>query len=159
MMMKSILILSTVLTFISMQSNAQDMKGKLDQKTIDELHERFQQSPENVALTNAVSHNDIKKLAVNRENDGKINHYFSNRVKVKGITNQKKSGRCWLYTGLNTLRPLVQEKYALNEFEFSQTYNFFYFLTLAYSTYVRVTFLMITHLRTWLSTILLFNMS
>ena len=112
--------------FAFIQMNAQEKSGSIDQQTIDQLRESFQQNPENRALLNAVSHNDIKKLAINRENDGKINHYFSNRVEVKGITNQKKSGRCWLYTGLNTLRPMVQEKYALNEFEFSQTYSFFW---------------------------------
>ncbi len=125
-MKKPITILSVILLFASMHLSAQDMKGSLDQQTIDQLRESFKQSPENTALINAVSHNDIKKLSISRENDGIINHYFSHRVDVKGITNQKKSGRCWLYTGLNTLRPMVQEKYALNEFEFSQTYNFFW---------------------------------
>ncbi len=125
-MKKSITILSALVVLLTVQLSAQELKGSLDQQTIDQLREGFQQSTENTALLNAVSHNDIKKLAINRGNDGKINHYFSNRVDVKGITNQKKSGRCWLYTGLNTLRPMVQEKYALNEFEFSQTYNFFW---------------------------------
>ena len=125
-MKKSITILSALVVLLTVQLNAQELKGSLDQQTIDQLRESFQQNPENTALLNAISHNDIKKLAINRGNDGKINHYFSNRVDVKGITNQKKSGRCWLYTGLNTLRPMVQEKYALNEFEFSQTYNFFW---------------------------------
>ena len=125
-MKKSITILSVILLFASIHLSAQDVRGSLDQKTIDQLRESFKQSPENTAMINAVSHNDIKKLSVSRENDGIVNHYFSHRVDVKGITNQKKSGRCWLYTGLNTLRPMVQEKYALNEFEFSQTYNFFW---------------------------------
>ncbi len=125
-MKKSITILSALVVLLTVQLSAQELKGSLDQQTIDQLRESFQQNPENTALLNAISHNDIKKLAINRGNDGKINHYFSNRVDVKGITNQKKSGRCWLYTGLNTLRPMVQEKYALNEFEFSQTYNFFW---------------------------------
>ena len=119
-------ILSVVLLIVTTQLKAQEAKGRLDAQTIQQLRESFKDNPENRALLNAVSHNDMKKLATNRANDGKVNHLFSNRVEVKGITNQKKSGRCWLYTGLNTLRPLVQEKYALNEFEFSQTYNFFW---------------------------------
>ncbi len=106
--------------------NAQQLKGSLSMKDIQQIQETFNETPENKALMNAVTHNDIKKLAVNRSNDGKLNHYFSNKVDSKGITNQKSSGRCWLYTGLNTMRPMVQEKYKLNEFEFSQTYNFFW---------------------------------
>ena len=105
---------------------AQEYKGSLDQATLKRLRESFKKSPENTAMVNAVTHNDIKKLADSRENDGKINHYFSNVVKTKAVTNQKSSGRCWLYTGLNTLRPLVQEKYNIDAFEFSQTYSFFW---------------------------------
>ena len=93
---------------------------------LQQIKASFDSSDESKALTNAVTHNEIKKLALNRENDGKLNHFFSNKVETKAITNQKKSGRCWLYTGLNTLRPMVVEKYKMNQFEFSQTYNFFW---------------------------------
>lgn len=108
------------------QINAQKIKGQLDEETINGIKATFKNTPTDVALINAVTHNDIKKLAESRANEGAITHFFSNRVTAKGITNQKSSGRCWLYTGLNTLRPMVQEKYNLNEFEFSQTYNFFW---------------------------------
>ena len=49
-----------------------------------------------------------------------------NKIDVKGISNQKSSGRCWLFAGLNILRPVVMEKYDLEEFEFSQNFLFFY---------------------------------
>lgn len=122
--------------------NAQDLKGKLSETTINEIRQSFERTPDNVALQNAISHNDIKQLAKSRENNGLVSHYFSNEVKTKGISNQKKSGRCWLYTGLNTLKPMVQEAYSLNEFEFSHNYNFFWdqfekanlFLEIAIST-------------------------
>ncbi|OQX82268.1 MAG: aminopeptidase [Bacteroidetes bacterium 4484_276] len=78
------------------------------------------------ALINAISNNDIQKLAVNRENEGKIDKYFSNRIKVKGITDQNSSGRCWLYTGLNVIRIPVIEKYQMEGFQLSQTYPFFW---------------------------------
>ena len=115
-----------LLFIIIASASAQETKGTLDEETINRLKDSFKKTPDNVALTNAITHNDIKKLAINRENDGKLNHYFSNVVETKAITNQKSSGRCWLYTGLNTLRPLVQEEYKIEEFEFSQTYSFFW---------------------------------
>ena len=43
-----------------------------------------------------------------------------------GITDQKSSGRCWLFTGLNVLRAQMMAKYGLSEMEFSQNYCFFY---------------------------------
>jgi bleomycin hydrolase len=98
----------------------------ISEDVLQKMRNNFEQTPGNTALINAVTNNDIKKLALNRENEGKVNHFFTNVVETKGITNQNKSGRCWLYTGLNTMRPLVNEKYELNDFEFSQTYNFFW---------------------------------
>ncbi len=119
------LVLSLLVTGTSF-IYAQDVKGKLSEKDIKTIMSSFKKTPTDVALMNAITHNDIKKLAESRSNDGAINHYFSNKVEVNGITNQKSSGRCWLYTGLNTIRPMVQEKYNLSDFEFSQTYNFFW---------------------------------
>ena len=104
-----------LLFIIVVSASAQETKGILNEETINRLRDSFKKTPDNVALTNAITHNDIKKLAINRENDGKLNHYFSDVVETKAITNQNSSGRCWLYTGLNTLRPLVQEEYKIEE--------------------------------------------
>ena len=125
--MKKILIIVTIVCFVqSIKSNAQEITGQLSKETIKDIMATFEKTPSDIALLNAITHNDIKKLAETRDNEGVINHYFSNKVTVNGITNQKSSGRCWLYTGQNTIRPLVQEKYNLADFEFSQTYNFFW---------------------------------
>jgi bleomycin hydrolase len=124
--MKKTILFVAIAIVSAFSLNAQELKGNLDQKALKEIRESFKNTPENIALGNAISHNDIKKLATNRENDGKLNHYFSNEVKTNGIADQKSSGRCWLFTGMNTLKPMVQEKYSLNKFEFSKTYNFFW---------------------------------
>ncbi len=123
--MKKISLILLIVAFAG-SLTAQEVKGTLNKETVKRLRASFEKTPENIALMNAVTHNDIKKLADNRANDGKINHYFTNTVETKAITNQKSSGRCWLYTGLNTIRPLVQDKYNIEEFEFSQTYSFFW---------------------------------
>jgi bleomycin hydrolase len=78
------------------------------------------------ALQNAISSNNIKKLAVNRENLGKVDTYFKYKVKTSGITNQKSSGRCWLFTGLNVLRPVADKNLNVSGFKFSQSFVFFY---------------------------------
>ncbi len=124
-MKRNLLTIIAVLSICSTQLMAQQ-KGEINPETLKAVKASFQKSPTNDALINAITHNDIKKLAQTRDSDGAVNHYFSNKVKVNGITNQKSSGRCWLYTGLNTIRPMVQEKYNIGDFEFSQTYNFFW---------------------------------
>jgi len=41
------------------------------------------------------------------------------------VTNQKASGRCWGFAGLNLMRLSLAEKYNLKDFEFSQNYFIF----------------------------------
>jgi len=78
------------------------------------------------AITNAVSNNKIKNLALNRENVNKFDHEFKYKVKVKGITDQESSGRCWMFTSLNVLRPKAISKYNLSSFEYSTNYLYFW---------------------------------
>jgi len=101
-------------------------QGELNADDLGEIRSSLVLDDDTRALMNAISSNDIRKLAVSRENLGRVNEYFSDKVEVRGITNQKSSGRCWLFTGLNVLRPKVIEKYNMKEFEFSQTYGFFW---------------------------------
>jgi len=105
---------------------AQSQEGKVTEDIIKEVREQFSNEPKSVALINAVSNNKIKDLSVAREQTGTVDHYFAYRVKTRGITNQKSSGQCWLFTGLNVFRPMVIDKLSLDEFEFSQNYNFFW---------------------------------
>ncbi|MCK5080475.1 MAG: C1 family peptidase [Bacteroidales bacterium] len=107
-------------------SSIASAQGSLNNEEIAKIKSSVTFDEDTRALMNAISSNDISKLAVNRENLGKVNPYFTNKVEIKGITNQKSSGRCWLFTGLNVLRPKVIEKYNMKEFEFSQNYGFFW---------------------------------
>ena len=86
----------------------------------------FNNTGQTKALQNAVTHASIKTLALNYEQEGKVDKFFKYEVKRKGITDQESSGRCWLFTGLNVMRPKVIEKYNLSGFEFSQNYSFFF---------------------------------
>jgi bleomycin hydrolase len=53
-------------------------------------------------------------------------HQYSVRVDHKGITNQKQSGRCWMFAALNCLRYHVIQNLNLDDFELSQNYTCFY---------------------------------
>ncbi len=120
-MIKKILFF-TIAGVLSLQAWSQT----LDKNDIKKMSATLQNNSETTALTNAISSNDIKKLAVNRDNIGKVNFYINTKVETKGISNQKSSGRCWMYTGLNVLRAKVIEKYKLDGFQFSHNYLFFY---------------------------------
>lgn len=123
--MKKIISLSLICLLLSGSLMAQQFKG-LTTVDLAKIKSSVTKDASFKARQNAVTANGIAKLAVNRENAGKIDTYFSNKVKTKGITDQKSSGRCWLFTGLNFVRPKVIEKLNLSEFEFSQNYSFFW---------------------------------
>lgn len=71
---------------------------------------------------NAVTNNDIGALALNRQVLGNRDGHFSHRIRIKGVTNQKKSGRCWMFAALNTLRPRLIRNHGMEDFEFSVAY-------------------------------------
>ena len=78
------------------------------------------------AMRNALAKNAINDLALTADNPAATETYFSNEVQSKGISNQKSSGRCWLFTSLNVMRARMIQKYGMGSFQFSQSYCFFY---------------------------------
>ena len=95
-------------TFANGQNKAE---GGISTKMLEQIREGYQGTPAEKALRNAITHNNIKDLALNQENEANFDTYFSDVVKSKGITDQNSSGRCWLYTGLNVLRSnFIQKK-------------------------------------------------
>lgn len=77
-------------------------------------------------IRNALSSGSVASIALNQDNQTERNTYFSNSVPSKGITDQKSSGRCWLFTGMNVLRAKIINEQKLNSLELSQNYLFFY---------------------------------
>ena len=101
-------------------------QGGITDEMMDRIRQGWQGTPEELALQNAISANDINKLSVKQGIEATYDYYFSDEVKSKGISDQQSSGRCWLFSGMNVLRAKMIEKYNLGPFEFSQNYIFFY---------------------------------
>ncbi|MBE9468816.1 MAG: C1 family peptidase [Bacteroidetes bacterium] len=116
------LILISCFSTISLAQN----KGAITPNVIKQIKEAYKKDSHSKSLTNAISNNKLNSLALNRENIGQVDHFFKYKVKVKGITDQKSSGRCWMFSGLNVLRPKIIEKYNLSNFEFSESHLFFW---------------------------------
>ena len=91
-----------------------------------EIKKGYQGTASDKAIRNALNTTGINVLAANAENAAMIDTHFSDQVKTKGRTDQKSSGRCWLFSGLNVLRSKMIDKYDLGNFTFSQNYVFFY---------------------------------
>ncbi len=86
----------------------------------------FESQRANLVAMNAVTANGLMASAVSRaavENDV---HEYSVSLEQGDITNQKQSGRCWMFAALNTMRYQVMKKCNLKTFELSQAYLFFW---------------------------------
>lgn len=124
--MKKLILCLAVMMLGIVGAIAQTKNGGISEDMLGRIRQGYQGTPEQKAVKNALASNSISALAINGENLAMIDTHFSHRVKTKGITNQKSSGRCWLFTGLNVLRAKVIDKYELPGLEFSQNYNSFY---------------------------------
>ena len=96
-----------------------------------EMINQYQQicdTDEKLKITrNAATHNEVTDLAMNWNEFRKIDHSFSDLISGEmKITNQKSSGRCWGFAGLNLFRVYLGRKYNIRNFEFSQTYFMFW---------------------------------
>ena len=98
----------------------------VNQHDLEKIRSGFVKDNYSAAMENALSLNPITKLAWSRENEGTTDSYFTYRVNVSGITNQKSSGRCWLFTSLNVFRPMAMTHFNTGSFEFSQNYLYFW---------------------------------
>ena len=124
--MKKFILCLVAVVFCTLGVMAQTKNGGISEDMIGRIRKGYTGTPEQKAVKNALASNSIATLAINGENLSMIDTHFSHRVPTKGITNQKSSGRCWLFTGLNVLRAKVIAKYDLPGLEFSQNYNSFY---------------------------------
>jgi bleomycin hydrolase len=104
------------------RSAAKSSDGVLTKEFLAELRDGYQMDAVDRARHNAVTNNDTDSLALNRGAFRSGDGHFSHRIRTKGITNQKKSGRCWMFAGLNVLRPQVIRDHRMEEFEFSVAY-------------------------------------
>ncbi|MBQ9963379.1 MAG: C1 family peptidase [Alistipes sp.] len=117
-------ILFTICLLVSATVMAQS--GGIDAAMLESIRTGYKGTAAERAVKNALATTSISTLATNGDNLAMCDTHFSDRVKTKGITDQKSSGRCWLFTGLNVLRAKMITKHDLKDFEFSQNYLSFY---------------------------------
>lgn len=120
-MKKTLITISFLAAFSSLYAQS------ITEKELQDIQSSFKKDASTTAIQNILTQDkDIRNNALNRDLQGKIDHYFKYRVDVKGITNQLSSGRCWMFTSMNVLRPSVMKKYNLNQFDFSHNYLYFW---------------------------------
>lgn len=122
--MKSTLFPLLALISFSLTIQAQQITPELMQR----MQSDYQLTAQDRAIRNAIGKVDMRTLVQNQEGlDGYFDTHFTYRVPQVGITDQKQSGRCWLFCGLNILRAEMRRQNPdMASFEFSQSYLFFF---------------------------------
>ena len=102
------------------------MSHEVTRQHIDQFRKSFEADPHARVAQNAVSHNDISQLTLSRDRVQDMADSFSIKLDSWSVTNQKRSGRCWLFAALNLFRVGAMKKMNLNDFEFSQAHIHFW---------------------------------
>ena len=105
---------------------AQKADGGISAQMLSDIEKSYAGGAQSKALFNAIASNSIDDLAKNFANQGEVNTYFSHETKAQSIHDQKSSGRCWMFSGLNVLRSDFALRTDSLSVEFSHDYLFFY---------------------------------
>ena len=104
------------------------MKHNITKKVLNGYSKKFNKRRTNKVFKNVNTKTDFKNLVIKSDYMQNKKRIFKNYIDIDTkITNQKNSGRCWIFAFLNTMRIPMIKKYKLDpDFEFSQSYLFFY---------------------------------
>jgi len=103
-----------------------DAAAALSPEMLAEMRRSFDGVARYRLAQNAVAQTSVTDVALNRSVVTGIDHTFSHVLDDWEVTNQKKSGRCWMFAALNLFRVGAMKKMNLKSFEFSQNYTLFW---------------------------------
>ena len=118
-----LLLLSSIM-LLAQSESANRADGAITPELLQKLQQATPKGPAERALHNSIVQNGM--VLANAELATPPDDHFTYRVPTKGITDQKRSGRCWLFTGFNVLRAQFIKDNNLGEFYFSHCYSFFW---------------------------------
>ena len=98
------------------------MERNLTAEQFELFEKEFAAQPSYRLMQNAVTQTPVGDVALDRRVVTGIDHSVSHLLDDWKVTHQKKSGRCWLFAGLNLLRVGAANKLGMKDFEFSQNY-------------------------------------
>lgn len=96
--------------------------GSLTPEAVQKIRSEFKMDAHARTVRNALTTIGLKEISQNREILSDHENKFSHKIKTSGISNQKSSGRCWMFAGFNMIKPVLMNRMDLDSFEFSQIY-------------------------------------
>ena len=98
------------------------MTRDLDAAQLERLAKEFDADPNNRLLQNALTRTKVDDVALDHRVAVSLDRSVSHQLDDWAVTNQEKSGRCWMFAGLNLLRVGAAARLGVKDFEFSQSY-------------------------------------
>ena len=98
----------------------------LEQNFTDKLYAAYEANPKFAAMENAISHNGLLASLEKRSAAVENTPIFSLDLTKDKVSDQKASGRCWMFAALNTFRHKMIAGFQLEDFELSQANTFFW---------------------------------
>ena len=98
----------------------------LEQDFTDKLYAAYEANPKFAAMENAISHNGLLSSLEKRSAAVENTPIFSLDLTKDKVSDQKASGRCWMFAALNTFRHKMIAGFQLEDFELSQAHTFFW---------------------------------
>ncbi|PID83047.1 MAG: aminopeptidase [Clostridiales bacterium] len=98
----------------------------IEKQTLKKFKEKFESDKLNLGVSSSIAKVGINEASLNQNAIRRHNQKFSVTTKKGSITQQKASGRCWMFAALNTARVDTMKKYNLKTTEFSQVYTLFW---------------------------------
>lgn len=74
----------------------------------------------------ALSVASIQEVAQSKDEASKVHFDFDINIETLPVTNQRQSGRCWIFAACNVMREELAKKFNVKNFELSQSYLAFY---------------------------------
>ncbi len=111
---------------LALSAMAQTKDGGISPQMLQKIQQQSEPTATDRALRNALAANSIDLLAKNQKTAGELDTYFNVETKKQSITDQKSSGRCWMFSGLNVLRSNFAKRTDSLSVELSQDYLFFW---------------------------------
>jgi len=102
--------------------NNEKVLGALDEARTAEIEKSYASDPKNNIVRHALSREQITSAIYESGALGDIAPVWSINLKTLPVCNQRRSGRCWIFAGLNILREIIAKKCGLREFQLSQNY-------------------------------------
>ncbi len=98
----------------------------ISEKELSAFHGSYAGSPLCRAVTNALYKTAVNDISFRPSARKDVQFTFSVDLPTMKVTNQKASGRCWIFAALNVLREQVAKNCNIEQFELSQNYMAFW---------------------------------